>query len=121
MTHYWPELLHKIFRSYKVAFFASASSFLPLTAFELTGGYYNPNLATGLKLGCLGEDDSTHFLVGVQPVHLYTNYKIKKIDHSNIRPVRLLPFLSVPVPICSIPSVPFPGMMFPSDPVLLLL
>jgi hypothetical protein len=34
------------------------------SAFELTGGYFNPSLATGLKLGCLQEDPASHFLVG---------------------------------------------------------
>jgi len=34
---------------------------LVLAAFDLTGGYYNPALATGIKLGC-GTNDTTQYL-----------------------------------------------------------
>jgi hypothetical protein len=39
------------------------NDFITILAFDLTGGYYNPTLATGLKLGCLMEDETAHVLV----------------------------------------------------------
>jgi len=42
----------------------NTNSNIMFSAFELTGGYFNPSLATGLKLGCLQEDLTSHFLVG---------------------------------------------------------
>lgn len=39
------------------------SAFPPSTAFDYSGGYYNPVLATSLKYGCKGNTDWEHFVV----------------------------------------------------------
>eukprot|EP00095_Tigriopus_kingsejongensis_P008721 maker-scaffold352_size199037-snap-gene-0.45 protein:Tk08721 transcript:maker-scaffold352_size199037-snap-gene-0.45-mRNA-1 annotation:"Aquaporin-12A" len=36
---------------------------LVVAAFDYSGGYYNPVLATGLKYGCRGHDNQEHFVV----------------------------------------------------------
>ena len=36
---------------------------LVVAAFDYSGGYYNPVLATGLKFGCRGHSHFEHFIV----------------------------------------------------------
>ena len=49
--------------NYAAAIDSFVATSLVVAAFDYSGGYYNPVLATGLKFGCRGHSHTEHFIV----------------------------------------------------------